>query len=170
MKLTHETAATKGKSHRQSSSLNGLNLITALFCTIVVRLCVCVCIAWKMSKRWWNIWRTNRLSNTVYRNQFLWRLFTRFNNSSYKFAHSMRYRPALTLCATWWDASEMLNVTVRSHNEMYNIWSMAVSKSHVHKWKRTKNALAHWQWHIKWARYFQLIHTCSYTIHFEARV
>lgn len=35
-KLTYETAVTKGKSHRQSSSLNGLNLITALFCIIFV--------------------------------------------------------------------------------------------------------------------------------------
>lgn len=33
---------TKGKSNRQSSSLNGLNLITALFCIILV--CVCVCV------------------------------------------------------------------------------------------------------------------------------
>lgn len=45
-KLTYETVATKGKLHRQSSSLNGLNLITALFCIIFVseKVCVCICV------------------------------------------------------------------------------------------------------------------------------
>lgn len=107
----------------------------------------------------------NRIEENVYRNQFLWRLFTRFNNSSYKFSHSMRCRPSFTLCASvmrcqWNVECWMLPCAL---NEMYHIFSM-LNRTYLNE-KERMHALVHWQWHLNWARYFELTHAHSYTIH-----